>query len=69
MKSCINGGTPEVKMHFCFKEKENGGECLEIAVKPETTDDGWIIRPPLYPCTVVVSTTLSFCVFMYNIFM
>ena len=52
MKSYINGGIPEVEMFFCFKEKENGGECLEIAVKPETTDAGWIIRPLPYPCTV-----------------
>ena len=52
MKSYINGGTPEVKMLFCFKAKENGGEYLEIAVKPETTDAGWIIRPLPYPCTV-----------------
>ena len=52
MKSYINGGTPEVEMLFCFKEKENGGECLEIAVKSETTDDGWIIRPLPYPCMV-----------------
>ena len=42
MKSCINGGTPEVEMLFCFKEKENGGECLEIAVEPETTAGCWM---------------------------
>ena len=52
MKKFFKGAVFQGEMQFCFEEKENEEDYLEIVIEPQTTDSGWIIQPVFYPCMV-----------------